>query len=287
MLQLRTCPPLEDLQQGGPEVEIHLRSCPECRERLEEAKDLLAFDKAFMKDMPPRQANPAPASGQVWQLMRSAVPGGICNSHGWHNPPMVIVLPDETGVPGMLRVAQIHDAGELAGPGDYMLTGMFADCFAESWNTWPAFSDSMTYVGDCSPKIAAMVSEAAKQRCAMPEEDSIEFYFRRQELNIGAFYGKSAVSRGLALLDAVGDAEETSRPLRKANIIPFREWMTDHKVLFASQAYDGSMAAAAAPLTTTGAAKAFFGQQRPARVKLVINDDTDNFRWLEATMSIS
>lgn len=197
MLEERTCPPIDILREGGPEVEAHLAGCPTCRERLSESSTVYLLVSGQGESC--RKASIKP--GAVCRLLRAAAPAGLYEGKIWHNPPLVLVLPDRTNVDGMVRVAQIHDASELAGPGDFPLTGPYADCFAESWNTWPAFTDTLEYRGMTSEDLARCVSNYAHKPMPLLDEESTEFWFRRQELSTGGFFGKIAALRGVALLE--------------------------------------------------------------------------------------
>ncbi|MBQ9537292.1 MAG: hypothetical protein IJU79_05855 [Desulfovibrionaceae bacterium] len=191
MLEERTCPPIDILCNGGTEVQAHLAGCSACRERLEDSSAVYAVSRTCKN----KRQSPPIIPGAVCRIKRDAAPNGIYANHSWHNPPLVLVLPIDTKIDGMLRVAQIHDASELAGPGDFPLTDNYADCFAESWNTWSAFVDTLEYRGMVSQDIAALVAARAHAPRPQIKEDTVEFWFRLQELKIGRFFGKIAKTR--------------------------------------------------------------------------------------------
>lgn len=210
-------------------------------------------------------------AGVVCRLKRDAASDGIHDENGWHNPPLVLVLPDETGVDGMVRVAQIHDASELAGPGDFPLTGKYADCFAESWNTWPAFTDTLEYRGTVSEDIAASVSSRARSPMPQINEETVEFWFRRQELNIGGFFGRIAAARGLALHEAQSQTETT----HSAKVSFLSEWKKNHLSDFIHNWRSQPLAAAASGADGT----------RPSHAFLLRGNDLKEGKWVNADVS--
>ncbi|MBQ7456980.1 MAG: hypothetical protein IJS54_05210 [Desulfovibrio sp.] len=264
MLEERTCPPVDILRGGGADVEAHLKGCSRCRERMETLDAVYSVCRAEVgvrKDAPK-------TAGAVCRLKRDAFSSGIHDEHGWHNPPLVLILPDETGVDGMVRVAQIHDASELAGPGDFPLTGKYADCFAESWNTWPAFTDTLEWRGVVSEDIAARVSTRARSPMPQIEEDTTVFWFRRQELSIGGFFGRIAAARGLRIL------EGESKTVRSARVLSLGDWDKGRVRTFIHHWEHQPLAAAAA-----GA-----DGGRPSRALLLSGDALDNGVWAEANV---
>ena len=172
----------------------------------------------------------------------------------------MLVLPLETKIDGMVYVAQIHDASELAGPGDFPLTDNYADCFAESWNIWTAFVDTLEYRGMVSQDIAALV--AARQGAKRPKikDGTVEFYFRLQELKTGRFFGKIAQKR-----------ERASRP----HVTWLKDWNKKRVTDFANYWESQPLAAAAAKEEDV----------RPSRAYVLRGDDLADGVWVDANVA--
>lgn len=281
MLRKRTCPQLDLLKQGGEAVEQHVLSCEHCHEKLSHAKALEALASVPPKAQPHTDAL---KTGDVCQLLRSAAPDGIHNQHGWHNPPMVLVLDATTSGSGFVRVAQIHDADELADEGDFLLTDMFADCFAESWNTWPALVEDLIWLGKTSQRIAQAVQEASQRNHPAPAQ-SVLFFFRQQELNIGGFFGRRAAERIMQRLETADDAEDAPRP--RARITHFREWTSQDKFRLAREVVSSVPSAMAAGTGTPASQDPAYGRQIPGAAVLVHRDGTVPPCRLEVMYSVS
>jgi len=200
---------------GGSAVEQHLKGCAYCREELENlelyatAIDKLKFGQ---DDQQPAQE---PLPGQIREVLRSAA-DSIEVEGRFYNPPLVLIFDTQTGIPDMVRVAQIHDEPALLWTGDICLQKPYENNFAESWNSYPAFSGNLSPpLGQVAPDIVeAVITEAAKPLQDVPA-DSPLLSFRRQEVDTGAFFSRNAVARALEWL------EQCDR--NRATVISFSE----------------------------------------------------------------
>lgn len=182
----RTCPGHKVLfsEEYAAEVAEHNKRCPACealtREELDSWKELGESLRTVVR----KPENPEPAVGQVRAL--KAVLGGWDEEHRYINPPMVLVLEVFQDVHGV-RVAQIFDAPELALSDDVDLEDYLGH--AESWNSYAMRAEDL---GECwgrvSKETVQRVRSLAEQgvEAEQPEEDSVIYFFRQLELEVGA-----------------------------------------------------------------------------------------------------
>ena len=198
---LRSCPPLDLLRARGSAVEQHLKGCAYCRGELENLEIYVAAIDKLKFGEGDQQPVQEPLPGQIREVLRSAA-DSIEVEGRFYNPPLVLICDVQTGIPGMVRVAQIHDEPALLWTGDICLQKPYENNFAESWNYYPVFSDNLSPpLGQVAPDIVeAVITEAAKPLLDVPV-DSPLLSFRRQEVDTGAFFSRNAVARALEWLE--------------------------------------------------------------------------------------
>lgn len=204
MEQARTCPPLDMLMKGGPDIDEHIKTCSSCRILAQEEKEGYAKLKAFLRSRPSCKPCGRVQAGEVRHVSRSAVPD-IHDEHGWHNPPLALVIYDEdaVGIPGVVRVAPLFNLPSLAFVGDIPLRSLKESFFAESWNTFALPARCLEGVfGTVTPRELDEVREWEDKDLPELAEGTAQLAFRRLERNMAGFYGKHGA---LAALRALGD----------------------------------------------------------------------------------
>lgn len=223
-IEERTCPPYDILMAGGPAVEAHLRHCDRCRDLADADGESYAALKALSAKASPPPLETEARPGELRRVLRRAVPD-IHNEHGWHNPPMVLVVEgeDSVGIKGVVRVVQVCGGLALSGPYDVPLRSVDSDVFAEPWNSWPVLISSLSRsIDEVSAEELAEVIENQKKPMPWIDEDSLLYTFRRLELNIGGFYGRHGAAQAIALLEARGSRAGQANAPSGAKILPFR-----------------------------------------------------------------
>lgn len=202
--QARGCPPGRVLRAGeiggDPRLGEHLAQCPFCSDEAREGPGLEAW-RSLATEMregavPPASERPSP--GQVWTVRSDLAGWGPKNR--FYNPPSVLVLETETGVPKAVRVAQVYDDMRLSGPGDIAIGG---DFFAEAWNVYTLSEDDLERcVADFQETAARMVADSTVRAAAAElEESSLIMAFRRLEVEVGAFFSSASVARLMAAVE--------------------------------------------------------------------------------------
>lgn len=200
-IEERTCPPYDILMAGGPAVEDHLMHCDRCRALADVDSESYAALKSLFEKAAPPQLETEAHPGELRQVLRRAVPD-IHNEHGWHNPPMVLVVEgeDSVGIKGVVRVVQVCSGLALSGPNDVPLKSWDYNTFAEPWNSWPIPVSSLgRNLGRVSDEEFAEVCENIEKPMPWLPEDSLIYAFRRLEMNIGGFYGRHGAAQAMAL----------------------------------------------------------------------------------------
>lgn len=220
MLQLRGCPPDAVLRGPGPTppgVLRHLESCPFCPERLEDMRTGMSTTSSelfplhgrptagsgSLRESPSPSVLPVTRSSSPEARSRPPKPGEIRSIRrslgGWgpkglfYNAPLVLVVSMPGAPPEAVRVAQVHPAAPLAGPGDVEVA---PGLFAESWNTYPLRRADLGEVwevvsGETLQAVASAVREPLRPAggAAAPWIEA----FRRLEIEVGAFFALQAV----------------------------------------------------------------------------------------------
>lgn len=184
MRRKRLCPGISKLIAGGSAVARHLEFCENCRERM----DFLSRRKKLSSDIPllaPR-ATVNPQEGQIRDLKKSS--SGMIDSSKdeyLYNPPLVLIIqiPDN-GAP-FVRVAQMHDEPELAGPGDVAVEMPDGIRFIESWNTYPILIKYLGPVLESVPQevVRRVLMDEKKDMPDFPEDSPLEA-FRELETRV-------------------------------------------------------------------------------------------------------
>ena len=186
MYRERTCPGYKVLCSAhhAAEVAEHRKRCRYCAaETLEDLEPWKELGES-VQDGLPKWTRPQPAVGQVWSL-QSAM-GGWDDMHRYINPPMVMVLGVYDDVDGV-RVAQLFDMPELALGDDVELQGYPG--YAEPWNTYALRIEDLEgcwgqVSGETVQRILAL-AEADDDTQGL-QEDTIPYFFRQLELEVGA-----------------------------------------------------------------------------------------------------
>lgn len=208
MEQTRTCPPLDLLMQGGADIDAHLASCPFCRELAQRDRKKYASLESFLRSLPSPEPGGPVQAGEVRQISREAVPD-IHDEHGWHNPPLALVIHDEeaVGIPGVVRVAPLFDKPSLAFVGDIPLRSLKQNLFAESWNTFALLSRFLEgVIGIVNQKELDKVREWEDKAIPKLAEGTAQSAFRRMERSIAGFYGRYGAAQALALWEQSASA---------------------------------------------------------------------------------
>ena len=210
MKQERTCPPLDMLMQGGPDIDKHLETCPSCQILARQDRKKYADLEAFLRSRPAPEPGGRVQAGEVRQISRSAVPD-IHNEQGWYNPPLALVIYDEdaVGIPGVVRVAPLFNMPSLAFIGDIPLRSLKRNLFAESWNTFALPARCLAgVIGVAAWKELDEVREWENREIPELAEGTAQFAFRRLERKIAGFYGKHGAAQALAMWEGESSAQK-------------------------------------------------------------------------------
>lgn len=187
MRRQRHCPSLKVLQQGGPQAEQHLASCPHCRLAMKHAAETAGLGQMLLNlplHQPPASA---PVPGDVRSLRPSVDPSARVDAGGtYYNPPLLLVLSRPNAF-GCVRVAQIFDEPELQDAGDVPLT---SGLIAEAWNTYDVPCSALHPVPytQVNQQAVEAVLEAAKGPFPAIDEFTPLFSFRSDECRTGSFF---------------------------------------------------------------------------------------------------
>ena len=211
----RFCPDRSKLLAGGAAVQRHLEYCDACRARLESFSSKPKFTALPKLAIRPESTLEA---GQVRDVAKTASGLIDVSSDEWlFNPPMVLVIqtPDADRI--FVRVAQMHNESELAGPGDIPVTMPDGNYFIESWNTYPMLSKYLGPVlGTVDPDIVKLVVEGEKKGLPDVPEDTPLESFRELETRISYFFCRESVLR---IMDKLN--EKVKREKGTAKVHPF------------------------------------------------------------------
>lgn len=187
--ELRLCPDAETLFAEVPDQNLnrHLQMCHLCREKREMPSLQLAAWRKLMQHLAGTRYQPArpghPVPGQVWSL-KNSLAGWGSDAH-FHKPPRVLLLEHVEGTRGF-KAVQLYGDRLLMGEGDVWLENdRFG--FAQGWNCYSIHEDAMDGCWGAVPDhIVKQVQVAAAMAYAPVEEDSILYFFRRMEIDVGA-----------------------------------------------------------------------------------------------------
>lgn len=204
----RTCPPEAILfaETVDSRLNAHLAVCHLCREKRDmplverEAWQLLRekFRGSVMQPgLPPKVA------GQVWVLAGTLA--GWSEDNHYYRPPTVVLLEKTEGTSGW-RVAQLHGDKCLMGSGDVALDEKYG--FAQGWNCYTLHEKNFEKcLGVVKADNFAQIQEASVARHELAEEGSILSFFRKLEIEVGAYVAVPSVMELVAEWEAA-HAEE-------------------------------------------------------------------------------
>ena len=185
--QMRTCPPLEILNQKSEAAKRHLRACPFCRELMAggEGDEAWADLARHLASSLPSPRTPRVRPGQVWSL-RDDLEGWDGNGL-YLRTPQVLILSRRGGI----QVVPICPETKLAGERDVFLADMG---FAEAWNR---FTLPRTSLRECWGSVAdARLREVLEQtHQALPEAQTD---LRHAFLNLERYMADTFQKRALA-----------------------------------------------------------------------------------------
>lgn len=189
---LRTCPSISVLKTASEAVQVHLRSCRECRETM---KHLETYEQAgeWLVNMFPKRVT-KPSEVQVGDIRRIKP---TSKKEEWfdrrlkrfYNPPHVVII----GVNGdAVLVSQLFEEPDLAVMGEDLLID--DHLFAELWNCYTVPKYLL------AEKSYRRVSEGTVYKLRKGfiqfnnishenlDEDSPIYHFRLLEFSVGSFF---------------------------------------------------------------------------------------------------
>ena len=201
--RLRSCPGDDMLlaEQLTAEITRHLQLCPACSDirssapQSREAWRKLS-DKLYDGFVSHRATDVKPEEGQVWALRDDLSHWG--SDGNYYQPPHVLLLRTDGNA---LTVAQTYHDSVLAGDGDIVLTESTYG-FAESWNIYTIHREMLAHCRGAvkSDEVRAVQHEAGQPRAEL-DEDSILYWFRNTEVQVGAEIAVPAVAQVLVELE--------------------------------------------------------------------------------------
>lgn len=186
--ELRLCPDGDTLFAEVPDekLERHLHLCHVCRDKRDMPLEQRTAWLELMQRLAVSGQQPArpdkPMRGQVWAIKQSLAGWG--EDGYFYKPPTVLLLEKIEGSCGF-KAVQLYGDRVLMGEGDTWLDDRFG--FAQGWNCYTIHEDALDGCwGAVSERILDQVLNAVVMSHAPVEEDSILYFFRRMELNVGA-----------------------------------------------------------------------------------------------------
>lgn len=186
--ELRLCPDGDTLFTEVPDEKLgrHLHLCHVCRDKrdmpLEQRTAWLELMQRFAVSGQQPAKPDKPMRGQVWSIKQSLAGWG--EDGYFYKPPTVLLLEKIEGSSGF-KAVQLYGDRVLMGEGDTWLDHRFG--FAQGWNCYTIHEDALDGCwGAVSEKSLDQVLNAVVMSHAPVEEDSIFYFFRRMELNVGA-----------------------------------------------------------------------------------------------------
>ncbi len=210
MLRLRCCPPLWVFRQNRPEAARHLARCEHCRARLERGGAMRALDRRLGAVRLERWQDTPVRAGDIRRIQPLEAREGCFGTQGvWFNLPTVLVLDDEPDDAGLVRVAQIFEEPELAGPADIRLEADSWRC-AETWNVYGmSFQDLGLAFGRVDPAFAREALRRSDDACPAADRRSPLFIFRQCELACGSCFALPSVTQALTRMEETRGAART------------------------------------------------------------------------------
>lgn len=192
----RTCPEVGVLMKAdqNPWIKQHLKSCGECRRKLEIVGNLEAAGKLLSR-IPVKCREPSwPKPGEVRRIRPASSPDLWFDRHDgrYFRPPLVVILgyPNEEG---FVRAAQVFDEPDLCDFGDIDIGN---GQYAEAWNTYSVHLSLLAPKCYRPPisveKIHQILDMDLVDYPSISELDPV-FHFRVLETRVGSFFTMDAV----------------------------------------------------------------------------------------------
>jgi hypothetical protein len=206
-IQARTCPPphILDDPDHARDIARHLAVCPFCSTRRSGELDACRYLGRSLEKQIPRSSRPLPIQPrQIWQIDPALA--GWRDRFYYSSPAVVVVIPPEPDIPGLLAAQIWHDL-YLAGPGDLVVTPedspMDKRIFIETWNLYTLDPAYLTrYLGRIPAGTTADILKMNENPDHLPdnamvllplEENDPRHAFRKIEIETGyTFAGSSA-----------------------------------------------------------------------------------------------
>jgi len=209
--QTRFCPPdnLLTEQNISDEMQGHLKSCPNCAQRLKYAKpdnhwpNLASASLCTDENGADDRLSIQP--GQIWKLSHKLAAWGP--KARYYNPPVVIILRTLPSLPGGMLVAQTYHHAALMGADDALI---HPNRFAEPWNIYAMHRGYLWRLcGQTGKETAERILAASRGEFDELPLWSPLYLFRQMEIELGFFFAASAAFLLMGEYEALsGDAEE-------------------------------------------------------------------------------
>jgi len=190
----RTCPPEAILfaETVDNRLNAHLAVCHLCREKrdmpLAEREAWQQLREKFRGSVM-QPGLPPKVGGQVWMLAGTLA--GWSEDNHYYSPPTVVLLEKTEGTSGW-RVAQLHGDKCLMGSGDVALDDKYG--FAQGWNCYTLHEKNFEQcLGVVKEDNFTQILEASVSRYELAEEESILSFFRKLEIEVGAYVAVPSV----------------------------------------------------------------------------------------------
>jgi hypothetical protein len=192
-LQTRTCPPDNILSTRDDFTRKHIQACVFCQERLEHKHESGAWQEIGRHLPSPllKSEKKSPLPGEVWSIDPALAGWGPKNR--FYNPPLVLVL-EQGRESNHVLVCQLYWDTELLGPDDIYISDEIG--FAEAWNTYSFCADDLDKcLGKVPDDELESIRLARNKDLESIETDSVLYYFRELELEVGSFFAQKSIQK--------------------------------------------------------------------------------------------
>jgi hypothetical protein len=257
--RFRTCPPwrIRSIPDERPRILVHDARCPICADPdLVDAPEWTSISHRLVTGL--KESAGVPKELQSGALCWVKQDLGRWVDESYFNPPLVVVLNDESHVLDEAEVAQVYHDLVLAGPGDLILTDDqtgIGELFIEPWNRYTLRkqdlsapvaileTDLICTVRLLSEDERRYPSWAMRPRPFKPEDPRI--YFREMEIEVGYVFAGRSVSLLLDEVDTAALFSEYATPLQmirelkeKYPVIRFPQKADDFLSALSKASYD-------------------------------------------------
>lgn len=205
--ELRTCPDSDVLLSSAPDDNLnrHLAICHVCREKREMNQGERDAWKVLRERFATLTMKPGigtdKEAGQIWTIKKDF--GGWRKDGRFVRPPSVLLLEKVIGTSGW-QVAQLYSDKRIMASGDVALDDCYG--FAEAWNCYSLKDDRFDKcLGSVKLTELKQVFAALASTHEPTQEGSIISFFRRMEIEVGAFVAVPAV---VELVEELESAKE-------------------------------------------------------------------------------